>query len=655
MASVTATYSDIEGGWTGTGNINSDPLFVNPANGDYHLQPTSPCIDAGNPASPFDPDGTVADMGAYYCDQFTPPSAEFTSDITQGYFPVTVNFTDLSNQGFGVIDEWLWDFGDGNNSSLQHPANEYLLPGIYTVSLTVTDINDSTDTETKIDYIIVGVLPYSGHVWHISTTGSDTTGDGSEQSPFATIQYGINVSSHTDTVLVLSGTYVENINYNGKLITVGSLFFTTQDTTYISQTIIDGNQNGSVVIIESGEDSTAVLCGFTITNGASTNGGGIYCYNSSPSLQNITMSGNSADSGGGIYCCCESSPSLQNITMSGNSADSGGGIYCDDSDLWLENVTISGNSASQDGGGIYCYYSVTVLVNSILWDNTPQEIFIFEVGAVTATYSDIEGGWTGTGNINSDPLFVNPANGDYHLQPTSPCIDTGDPASPYDPDGSIADMGAYYFYHIVPPAAEFTADITNGVVPLTVNFTDLSTQGTGVIDEWYWDFGDGNDSVIQNPVNEYLLPGFYTVLLTVTDVNDSTDTETKIDYITVYGPPAPPTNVQVEITFPDAIITWTAVDTTIYGDPALVGGYVVRYNETGYTGDEYFYFLAFTTGLIYTHEFVAQYSTQMFYQVIAIADISRDEIQYLKGLNDSYHKIRWLDVKRNFKKRNSLR
>ena len=57
------------------------------------------------------------------------------------------------------------------------------------------------------------------------------------------------------------------INYNGKLITVGSLFLTTQDTTYISQTIIDGNQNGSVVKFENGEDLTSVLCGFTITNG----------------------------------------------------------------------------------------------------------------------------------------------------------------------------------------------------------------------------------------------------------------------------------------------------------------------------------------------------------------------------------------------------
>ncbi|MEA2095484.1 MAG: T9SS type A sorting domain-containing protein, partial [Candidatus Cloacimonadota bacterium] len=61
--------SDIQDGWAGVGNIDSDPLFVAPANGNYHLSADSPCIDAGDPTSPFDPDSTIADMGAYYYDQ----------------------------------------------------------------------------------------------------------------------------------------------------------------------------------------------------------------------------------------------------------------------------------------------------------------------------------------------------------------------------------------------------------------------------------------------------------------------------------------------------------------------------------------------------------------------------------------------------------
>jgi hypothetical protein len=84
------------------------------------------------------------------------------------------------------------------------------------------------------------------------------------------------------------------------------------------------------------------------------------------------------------------------------------------------------------------------LVNSILWNNSHPALYIHS-GSVIVTYSDIEFSWPGAGNINSDPLFVNPAIGDYHLQPTSPCINAGDPLSPLDPDGTIADMGAFYF------------------------------------------------------------------------------------------------------------------------------------------------------------------------------------------------------------------
>ena len=58
----------------------------------------------------------------------------------------------------------------------------------------------------------------------------------------------------------------------------------------------------------------------------------------------------------------------------------------------------------------------------------------------------MQGGWEGEGNIDSDPLFVDPENGDFTLQSNSPCIDAGDPGSEYDPDGTIADMGAYYFH-----------------------------------------------------------------------------------------------------------------------------------------------------------------------------------------------------------------
>ncbi len=94
------------------------------------------------------------------------------------------------------------------------------------------------------------------------------------------------------------------------------------------------------------------------------------------------------------------------------------------------------------GGGMYLNYSDPIMTNSIIWDNSPQSIYTSS-GTPLITYSDIEGGWEGEGNIDADPLFVDAINGDYHLTSTSPCIDAGDPGDVGDLDGSQADMGAW--------------------------------------------------------------------------------------------------------------------------------------------------------------------------------------------------------------------
>ena len=80
---------------------------------------------------------------------------------------------------------------------------------------------------------------------------------------YPTIQQGINASAHGDTVLVQPGTYVENINFYGHNIVLGSMFLTTGDTSYIATTVIDGDSLATVVVFENGEDTTAILCGCT--------------------------------------------------------------------------------------------------------------------------------------------------------------------------------------------------------------------------------------------------------------------------------------------------------------------------------------------------------------------------------------------------------
>ena len=200
------------------------------------------------------------------------------------------------------------------------------------------------------------------------------------------IQVGIVSSSNGDTILVSPGTYYENINFNGKNIVLGSLFLTTGDTSYISQTVIDGNHQGCVVVIENGEDSTAILTGFTITNGLSDTdslrGGGITCINSSsPKLTNLIVANNEIIGmeenygGGGIYCHRQSSPKIVNVVIRENKANQscGVGIYCrDSSNISMVNVIISENEFAFRGGGLAIVNSSITITKSQIVNNSAK-------------------------------------------------------------------------------------------------------------------------------------------------------------------------------------------------------------------------------------------------------------------------------------------
>jgi len=178
---------------------------------------------------------------------------------------------------------------------------------------------------------------------------------------YPSIQQGINASVNGDTVLVQPGIYYENINFNGHNITLTSMFIMDADTSHISQTIIDGNQNGSVVIFNNFEGNSSILQGLTITNGLNNNGAGIYFESSSPTFIDLVVTENTAvDNGGGIYGYGSNGliyPNFTNVSITDNTSSygGGGGIYFQSNTIAsMDNVTITGNSASTLGGWNIC-------------------------------------------------------------------------------------------------------------------------------------------------------------------------------------------------------------------------------------------------------------------------------------------------------------
>jgi len=284
--------------------------------------------------------------------------------------------------------------------------------------------------------------------------------------------------------------------------------------------------------------SAAVLDGFAITGGYHSaiqrdgdlqGGPGIRLINASPTIANCWLHGNYIRAGGGgaLFNSEGSRPTLINCIFSENTAGRGGAICnWDTSKAKVVNCTFYNNWAGR-GGAIY---NRCVVSNCILWGNQPKEIDQDKFGP-DVTYSDVAGGWPGEGNVDVDPCFVkvgywaDPNNvgvpvdpnrpnavwidGDYHLKSqagrwdpssqswikddvTSPCIDTGDPASPvgYEPfpNGGRINMGAYggtteaskpYFGESV--CETIMAGDING--DCRVDFTDLALMAS----HWLWD------------------------------------------------------------------------------------------------------------------------------------------------------------------------
>ena len=181
-------------------------------------------------------------------------------------------------------------------------------------------------------------------------------------------------------------------------------------------------------------------------------GGGVFHHAGVTTISNAKITNNNAltEHGGGIAVFVGGTV-LNNVEISHNTAEFlGGGAAIYESEVDLFNTTFSNNIDHANNSAIWSMNSTVGLVNSIVWDNQPNQL----EGAYTITYSNIPSNTQifgdGEGNINTDPLFVDPGNGDFTLSDGSPCIDAG--TADIDGDGeeditdyigSSPDMGAY--------------------------------------------------------------------------------------------------------------------------------------------------------------------------------------------------------------------
>jgi hypothetical protein len=295
--------------------------------------------------------------------------------------------------------------------------------------------------------------------WYVATDGSDATGNGRPDTPFATFEFALTQATAGDSVVAFSGTYTENYIHMKSGVTLRSYDGDPDSVT------IDGGGYGPVIFCTD-LDSTTTVEYVTIANAyTAANGGGIRITNSSPTIRECVITGCSSGFDGGGISCSAADPLLVGCRFVGNSSSAvSGGFFCGAGTARLEGCTFSGNTSTGGGGsigaahnavveisnctlyggsglyagGVHLYNeSSAILTNTIIaFSTSGPSVFCYDNPSSVSLsccdlYGNAGGNWVGriadqaglNGNLELDPEFCDAAGGNFNLQETSPCAD----------------------------------------------------------------------------------------------------------------------------------------------------------------------------------------------------------------------------------------
>ncbi|KPL06036.1 hypothetical protein AMJ86_10055 [bacterium SM23_57] len=379
-------------------NISQNPLFLGV--GDYHMHSCSPCIDAGDPSSTGDADGTISDMGVFYY-HVDPNNIRKRTEGTLG----------INNSPYRVTCD---AFVLPGASLIIEPGVEIRFEGLY--GFTVFGSLDATGTAASPIVITTDQEDPPRGYWKYLTFDRQSSDNYLE---YCMIDHGKAIVVDS-TDLTVDHVMVRNMEEYG--------LHAINASPVVRDCEFTGAGLGCITFDSLATTDAEIKN--TIIAGAEGRGISLNYY-CSPTITNCLIINNGTS---GIHCGSQSNAAIINNTIYGNGYY---GVFCQ----WNSNPVLMNNIiANSDLYGINCQYSSFPAISyNDVWNNhlaLPDSL-----SSQRINYNDCE---AGTGDISENPLFVSAADEDFHLQAGSPCIDTGNPEDAYDdPDGSRNDMGAY--------------------------------------------------------------------------------------------------------------------------------------------------------------------------------------------------------------------